>query len=235
MRKKFKVVIFLAIFIFVMIALLVSPLFQVRQLDIYGNDVITRHEILEISGLSVGINIFTFNARGAASRLSEGLPYARDVSIVRHFPDRVAVHLIERVPVANLRPAAISTYLLIDSEGVVLAVQNMPRWGLPQITGLSFDAFTVGQPLVVDNPLVFKDILELSSIFRIYDFMPNMVDFSNPRDIVLTKGNFRIYFGSMDDAQTKVRYINEILQQSPTDRGSLNIRNFDNPSLRFIP
>ena len=232
LRKGFKVFIFVFFLIFILAALLISPIFHVGQIDIIGNYEISRQEILSVAELSVGVNIFSFSAR-RTTQLVENLPYVYEASIIRQLPDRVAIYLRERAPVASITIAAAATYLLIDAHGVVLSAHYQPPLGLPQITGLHFEEFIIGRPLQLDNPSLLEDVLQLCAVFIAYNFMPNLVDFSNSRDIIIFKGNFKIYIGTMDDAGTKIRNASEILQQSPVDRGSLDIRNVDSASLRF--
>jgi hypothetical protein len=76
----------------------------------------------------------------------------------------------------------------------------------------------------------------LADIFAVYDFFPDVVDFSNPRDIVMHQANFEIAFGSMEDAQTKVRYLKGIESSPPhgMDRGFIDIRDVNgNPRFRL--
>ena len=232
-RISFRFVLVLGVLAFILVILLLSPIFHIRQIDIIGNYIITDREILDISELSVGMNIFTFNGRRIAGQI-DSLPYSAGVSILRELPDRVIIQINERSPVANIRLGNTSTYLLIDGTGMVLAAgQNYTR-GLPRMTGLGFGGFSVGEFLQVDNPGVFNDILLISDFFALYDFIPDLVNFSNPRDIVIYYGNFEIAFGNMEDAGRKTRYISAFLQQTDFDRGFLDMRDLaNNPRFRL--
>jgi len=232
-RLSFKFVAILAFLVFLMVGVLLSPIFRITQIDIIGNNAISREDILAASQLAIGDNIFAFGASGAVGRIIDSSPYIRAAAIGRDLPGNITIQVQERVATANIRLASGNTYLLIDDTGMVLASSPQAVHHLPRITGLHFTSFSIGQYLQLDNTAVFNDILLLSRIFTIYDFFPDMVDFSNPRDIVMFKGPFDIAFGNMEDAQRKVRYLESIVRQSPLDVGFIDVSDPNSPRQRL--
>ena len=228
-RLSFKFIALLAVIFGAVAAVLLSPLFRIKEIDVYGNFVITKAEILSAAQIEEGMNIFSFSSYAAARRV-DALPYARSVVIERHLPDRIVIQVVERVAIANISVAGSSTYLLIDDAGMVLRTGQTPAVHLPKIIGLNFLGFSVGEYLQVDSAGVFEDIVFLADIFAVYDFFPDVVDFSNPRDIVMYYENFEIDFGNMEEAQRKVRYLKGITDEPPhgMDRGIIDIRDVNN-------
>jgi len=225
-RKKslrLQFVIMAALVGFVVFGLAISPLFEVRRIVISGTINLTDDEILATSGLGVGQNIFSFSRRNAAARIAE-MPFVRDVTVSRQFPDNITINVTERLAIASVRVGNTGTYLLIDDSGMVLGTGDA-RSDLLVVTGIEPTHFAVGSYLAVDNPAVFNNILYLSRVFRRYDFMPDVMDFSNPGDIVLHKWPLDILFGAVADADRKVQYIQAIIEQFPvTERGYIYIR-----------
>ena len=217
------------------VALLFSPLFRINQIDIIGNNVLSNREIMEASRLLVGGGMFTFRARPAAARVVE-LPFAGVVTVSRHLPDRVVITVEERVPVANIL-LGMTTYLMVDADGMVLEANRTPAEGLPQVTGLEFTNFAVGQPLRTEQNIIFSDILLLSRIFNDYGFLPDSVDFTNPRAISIMYEDFTISFGSMEDAAKKVRNLVSIINELALlnlNTGFVDVRDInDNPRFRL--
>ena len=235
MKKKssFKIILTLATLLFLIVIIVFSPLFRISQIEIIGNFQTSRQEVLETGDIQVGVNIFSLNARQAADAIS-ALPHIRAVSIERELPDNVRIRIFEREQTANIRVLDSSTYLLIDSEGIVLQVGQRPVGSLPIVTGIHIGNFSLGDSLQTDNPLIFDYILELSSFFALYRFFPDIVDFSNQRDITLFYENFEIAFGNMEDAQRKVRYLSGIIEARPIDRGYIDMRDLEiYPRIRF--
>ena len=237
-RISFRFIVFLAVLCFVATGILLSPIFKIKQVDVYGNFVLTTAEIKEAAQIEAGMNIFSFGSYSALRRVV-ALPYAHTVSIERQLPDRIIIRVIERQAVANVATGeGIPTYLLIDGEGMVLKTGQAAVPHLPKVTGLGFSGFSVGQFLVLDNEgaaRIFEDILYLTDIFAVYDFSPDIVDFGSPRDIVIYYENFDIAFGSMEDAQQKVRYLKGIMETPPhgMDRGFIDIRDVNSPRFRL--
>ena len=234
-KKKisFKIIIILFLFFLACFIAMFSPLFRISQIEILGNINISREDILEASALTTGSNIFAFNARHAVSNITS-LPYVYAASIERDLPDNIIIRIHEREAVANIRILDTSTYLLIDKVGVILEANQRPIGSLPTIIGLDVDAFSLGEALQTDNPATFDNILELSSFFALYRFFPDVVNFSNQRDITINYNNFEIAFGNMEDAQRKVRYLSGIVQAQPLDRGFIDMRDLEtHPRIRF--
>jgi len=228
-RKKslrLQFVIVAALVGFAAFGLLISPLFEVRRIYIEGAIGLTDNEILATSGLDVGQNIFGFSARNTASQIAE-IPFVRSATVTRQLPNNVTISVVERIAIASVRVGNTGTYLLIDDSGMVLNA-GTPRVGLPLVIGIEPTHFAIGSYLEVDNHSVFNNILYLSRVFRRYDFVPDVLDFSNPADIVLHKWPLDIMFGPVSDADRKVQYIQAIIEQFPvTERGYIYIRDIN--------
>ena len=233
-KRSLRVFIVLAFLVFSAMAVLISPLFSIRQIAITGIYVLNESEIIAASGLAAGQSMFSFSARGSANQIRT-LPYVGDAIVKREFPGNVTIIITERVAIANVRVANSSIYLQIDDGGMVLAVGS-PHHNLPVVVGINPSHFAVGEYLGVDNTFAFDNILFLSRIFRRYEFLPDMMDMSDPADIVLHLGSLEIHFGSTDDADRKVQYIQAILEQfSIENRGYIYIRDANaNPRFGLI-
>ena len=226
-KKILRFVIVLAVLAFLAFAILMSPLFEINRIDIEGNRTISDVEILRASGLAVGQNLLAFSASTAEGWI-EALPYVLSASVTRNFPDGLTITVTERTAVANVRLGNTSTHLLIDETGMVLETAPRPMEGQLTAIGIDFTHFAIGEYLVVDNPVVFDNILQMSRLFRRYDFFPDIVDISDPLDIVLHKGDTGIYFGDISDADRKIQYLQAISQQFPLGvRGYIEIRDIN--------
>ena len=227
-KRKFAALFVFGLVVFAAVAVLISPLFAIRQIEIVGNSAICAKDILCRAQLETGQNMLAFNASAVRAQISL-LPYVQDVTVVREFPDRVVISIAERIPIANVRVAHSATYLLIDDAGMVLESASVPTPYLPVAIGIYFTNFAVGEYLDVEDDLVFRDMLRLSRLFARYNFFPDVVDMSDPADITFQAGNINILFGSMSDMDRKIQYISAIKQQhfTPETRGFLNIRNIN--------
>jgi len=212
-RSSFKFVLVFAVLSLAVVFVLLSPIFNIQQVEIIGNAALTEREILDVSQIALGMNIFSFNARQATQRVLH-LPYTATVAIRRELPNKVVINLQERVPMVNI--ATNYGYSLIDDTGAVLENAAVATSSLPTVYGLDHASTA----------------LYLFQVFAVYDFFPYSVDFSNPRNIIIYKNNFEINFGSTEEAQRKTRYIRSILHQVSLDGGFLDVSNPDIPIFR---
>jgi len=228
-RKKRR---FAALFVFTMaafvaVAVLLSPLFEIRQIEIIGNNTVCADDILGHMQLQTGQNMLAFSASAVRAQINQ-LPFVQQVDVVREFPDKVVITVAERTPVANIRVAHSATYLLIDDAGMVLESASEPAPALPVAIGIDFASFAVGEYLDVEDNLVFRDMLRLYRLFTRYSFFPEIVDMSNPADIMFHTEYLNIFFGSMSDMDRKIQYISAIKEQFvPETRGFIEIRDIN--------
>ena len=208
-KNPFKMILIFTVILLLFLGILLSPLFRIAQIDIFGNNLVTSQEILNEAQFSLGASMFTLGAGSAASRVVS-LAYVKNVSISRHFPNRVSITISERVPAANIRLGT-TTYILVDTQGVVLETGQAPFQGMPGVSGLTFTNFTVGQPLQVEQQSAFSDLLVLSLYFARYNFVPDSIDLSDPRAITFDFGGFLVEFGNMIEADGKIAYLAEII------------------------
>jgi len=226
-KRRFGVFVAFTIIAFVAVAVLISPLFEIRQIEIIGNSTICAEDILGRSQLAEGQNMLAFSAGNVRTQVNQ-LPFVQTVSVVREFPDRVVISISERTPIANIRVAHSATYLLIDDSGMVLESASGPAPALPVAVGIDFTSFAVGEYLVVEDDLIFRDMLRLYRLFTRYDFFPDIVDMSDPTDIVFHTEFLNIFFGSMSDMDRKIQYISAIKAQfAPEARGFIEIRDIN--------
>jgi len=229
-----KLSIIIAIVFFALFALLISPLFQIRQIDIVGNDIISEADVLSSAGLSLGINIFSVSPNSIAHNISS-MVYIRNANVVRHFPGLLTISLEERIPIAALRLNNLSTYIIIDDLGMVLSSSTALPYSLPVVTGIELTGFAVGNYLEIENNAVFGSIVFLSRILRRHDVPSLFIDFSDIQDIVIHTENLEVFFGNTNNADRRAQQLAAIIEQIPRyGRGFIHIRDTD-ISPRFVP
>ena len=74
--------------------------FKVQTVTIQGNERYTEEEILEVSGIETGENMFLLNKFAIRDRISEELPYIQSVRFWRNLPDTIVIEVNECEPVA---------------------------------------------------------------------------------------------------------------------------------------
>ncbi len=110
-----------------------SSFFQVKEIEVVNNHDYLPGEVIELSGLRPGGNIFQLDAESCRKRLLENVNF-RDVRIQRIFPGTVRVSVEEREPRARIKFGQLYT---IDEQGVILKGRKEDYPGsLPVVRGL---------------------------------------------------------------------------------------------------
>ncbi len=133
-------------FIFIMFmasyVLLQSPIFTITKITVQGNNKLIREEVVQVSGIVTGMNIFKADMQTASARVKV-LPMIKEVKIDRDFPDTIVIKIVERKSVALV--AVDEHFVELDAEGYYLRTGSVAANGLPVITGVHVQAVGPGK------------------------------------------------------------------------------------------
>jgi len=225
--------------IFIIILMMLSPLFNVTRVIIEGNERVSSESIQRSLGLGApsAVNIFLFERSGALNRLNN--PYIESVSIDKaYFAREITVTVVER-RLAGFVEFAQGQYLYIDEYGLVLEAATSISERLPIIVGLNLSGFTVGAPLEVGNEHVLRDMREISRVLSRHEIESDVirVDVNDSSNIRLFIDGLVVSFGDTTDGDRKMQMLIQILNHFEGEdiRGTLDISDISrNPILRHL-
>lgn len=235
LNKKYVVLILIIIFFVLVFAVLISPMFRIKEIQVLGNSQLSNEEIFEIGEIdSVGKNIFAFNSSSAKKKLLTS-HYIRSAKISKNLPSTIVITVEER-PVRGYVPY-MGRYLYIDRDGRVIDVRDNMAAQHPVIMGLKFDSFVLGDILSVTNGYSLDYVVRISKLIDAYELNDITVrlDVSKPEDIHLYVNKIDVVCGTIDDIYTKIATLNEVLKQlDPEEAGTLDISDVNsNPSFKL--
>ena len=135
-----------------------SPLFYVRDIQVEGNRFYTPAQIIEMSGLMTGKNMFfEIKTRPARDALLE-TPYIRMANVKKHPMHTLLISVEERLEYAAVPDG--DSYVLIDNEGMVLSISDKQPT-VPLLEGMVVQDMQPGVPLKVDQAYLLTDTLKL--------------------------------------------------------------------------
>ncbi len=112
--------------------------FFVSSIEVNGEKRLTDKEVLALSGIKVGDNIFAIDLKKVSERLSAH-PWIRFADVERRFPDAVVIRIEERQPVALARIG--SRLFLVDRDGTCFKYYDESEgFTAPVITGIDAKA-----------------------------------------------------------------------------------------------
>ena len=181
----------------VMLALLNSPLLEVKAVSVEGANVVSAASVRQLAGLK-GEHVILADLEAAAQRIA-AMPMVKEVTISRDWPDGVKVVIVERTPWGRWR--ANNTVWAIDSEGVILE-GAAPPWHGPILTQVSaLPAITAGARVDVSVVKVVSELhargapLPLPSVLA--------YEWSLTDGLVIVTEHGRIVFGDADGIDYK--------------------------------
>lgn len=134
-----------------------SDIFDIQKIKVENNAYYTVEQVVEMSGLKTGKNIFKVSVRNAKQKLLKD-PYIKNVNVHRRLPGKVIIDVEERKEYAAV-PSG-ETYILIDEDGLVLR-KTKTAPALPLIVGMTVDKAQPGKSLKVENNASLTDTLAL--------------------------------------------------------------------------
>lgn len=111
----------------------VFPPFIIQKIEFDGNDHVADVLLLKVSGLRYKSNIFSYSMDDIKKRL-EKIAWVRSVIVQRRLPNRIAIRIVERVPIAILQMN--HKLHLVDADGQVLEHDGIGNFdNLPIVVG----------------------------------------------------------------------------------------------------
>ncbi|HCT65311.1 MAG TPA: hypothetical protein DIC60_08635 [Lachnospiraceae bacterium] len=224
--KKF---LFITISFVAVFAVLLSPVFNIKQINVTEMKKYTKDEVCGIIGVELGENLFAFSSRNAKKNLLADT-YVEDAKITKKFPSTINIEIKER-KVRGYVPY-MDSYLYIDEYGRVLEIKGSFTDPLPVVTGLNFDRFQLGEKIEADNKDAFDVVVVIAQVMTKYDMLDTVVklDVSDTKKITAYVNKIEINLGSVTNCDEKIRTMAEVVKKIPEkDRGSLDLSDLSKP------
>lgn len=106
---------------------------RLRQVSVEGRERTRSSEILAALDLPQGAPLLALDPQAARERL-ESLPWVKEATVERRFPDLVHVRLVERTAIALLDRGD-GDFVMVDADGAVIADDITPYTHLPVVSG----------------------------------------------------------------------------------------------------
>jgi cell division protein FtsQ len=103
------------------------------DVTVSGLDKVSRAQVMEVLAADIGRNVFFIPLEQRKKQLEE-IPWIESASVMRLLPNRIAVQIQERTPVAF---AQINNRIeLVDSHGVLMELPRKTHFSFPAVLGL---------------------------------------------------------------------------------------------------
>lgn len=227
-QKAIKWILILALLIVAILCAMFSPLFNIKKIEVQGNEIISKNEIISLSQIQLEENTFKLNKSQIKKQIKENA-YIQSVIIVRNLPSEIVIKVEERKPAYLLEYAG--SYVVIDKQGYMLEIKN-EKMNLPVIQGAvtSTEEFKVGNRLCTEDLEKLAEILRIVEIAQVNDIYTIItgIDIENAENIklIFESEDKVAYLGDSSNMNTKILMIKSIIEKEKGNPGEIFL-NFD--------
>jgi cell division protein FtsQ len=198
------------------------------NIDVVGNENVTKAQIMEVMGADIGRNIFFVPLSQQKAQL-EQIPWVESASVMRFVPNRLRVEVHERTPVAFARVGP--RIFLIDAGGTLMDLPPKHKYSFPVILGMN-----PGEPISTRLPRMkaYNELVgELDSSGAHYSQDLSEADVSDLDDVKVRvndpQGDVLVELGSSDYLRRYRTYVSHVQEwrQQFQKLESVNLR-YDN-------
>ena len=217
-RKIRKILKWTSIIVLVLGAIiftLTSPLFNIKEIEVENNNILSTERIISLSRLKKDENIFRFLQSDIEKYIKED-PYIEKVTIERKLPNTVKIHVEERSRDFCIK--ILNGYAYINNQGYILEIVEENQ-GLPVIEGIE----TAEEEIKVGDRLKNNDLKKLEVVIQIMSIAKENeidnkitgIDISDKNEYILYLAEEKktAYIGNDSNLTTKLLYIKEIMEK----------------------
>lgn len=164
---------------------------DVRNIEVTGNDRFSREQILEMANLGAHTNLLALRPAAVEQKL-QAHPWIAKAELARRWPNRIALHLTERHPVALVQ---VGELYYTDLSGSLFKPAPDDPLDFPVITGLTREYFPDGQ-----NP-PSTQVVQLLNLLALFQQAPDPLTSSQIAEIhVDPERGFTLYLSGLKTA-----------------------------------
>lgn len=202
---------------------LLSPMFNIKTINVVGNSKISSDEIISLSKIELEKNMFQHSKKEIIKNIKENA-YIEDVQVKRKIPDTIEVTITERKATFKFQIA--NAYAVINNQGYILEVSDKTD-DLPIIVGIE----TPQENIQTGNRLCEDDLKKLGDVLKIMESansndVANLItkiditDHNNYK-LILQKKNKTVHLGDTSNLSTKMLWIIEFNEIEGNTKGEI--------------
>lgn len=209
--------------------------YRVTTVYVEGNTHYTNEEIRNMVMDGVLGDNSAFLSIKYRDRSIEGVPFVSKMDVTVVDPNTIRIQVYEKATAGYVE--YLDRYMYFDKDGVVIEASNEKTKGIPLVTGLDFDHVVVKEPLPVEDPAIFKSILNITQLVNKYNLKIDRIYFAKDGTITLYFDDVRVSLGQPDNLDEKVMHLQYILPEINGRAGILRMENYneDTKNISFEP
>lgn len=236
-RKLAAISLFFLILIGGIIYFFLSPIFNIKSIEVINNSNIPKEAIINSSGIVLNENMFKMSKKEVKRAILQN-PYVESVKIKRKFFDKIQIDVVERNATLMLEYG--NSYVYINNQGYILEIATS-KIETPIITNYQ----TPLEQVKPGNRLAKEDLERLNVVLNIIEVaeaneinqLITKIDVKSKNDykLIFESEGKVVYMGDCADLRTQMLYIKKMLEKEKGIQGEYFINmdlNKNNPVFR---
>lgn len=224
-NKIIKIILLLLLISIAIIFALLSPIFNIKHIEITGNKQITKEELKSLSGVKLEDNIFKVQNIKVSNNIKQNA-YISEAQVYKVLPNKIKIEVIEREATYMLEYG--NGYVYINKQGYMLEISSIKK-ELPILIGTS----TPKEDYKDGNRLNEEDLIKLQTVIKIMNVaqtneianLITKIDVSNCNNYTLYLETERkvAYLGDCSNLETRMLFLVGILTKERDNPGEIFI------------
>jgi cell division protein FtsQ len=225
LRKIIKWTILLCALVAAIIFFMMSPLFNIVEIDVTGNSLISYSTIINLSQIQIGDNIYKTSKSKIKQNIKQNA-YIESVTVKRIIPNKIKLIITEREATYMLECE--NGYAYINNQGYILEISSQSI-DTPIIAGYT----TEQQAIEVGARLNKEDLTRLETVLKITEYTEvnggiSKIDRINISDkqnykLYIADEKKTVYLGDASNLSTRMLYLKAVIDDTKGLEGEIFI------------
>ncbi|MDO4288891.1 MAG: FtsQ-type POTRA domain-containing protein [Eubacterium sp.] len=222
-----------AAFVYVAVQAVSSGVFNIKHIEVTGNEVVDSETVVEASGIAENSSIFWVDINKAHYNIRE-LVNVESLEISKVLPDKIVIRIKEVPSICAINYDGAINY--IDEKGCLVEHSDyLRKTDIPLITGFTDVSFgKIGETVSVNPDWKYDTVMELLKIFKNDGNLSKISEIGiteNNDYKIITKNNVIIHLKDLDNFKNNYSYILTVLQQNKSNL-DINLTVGNNPVVK---
>ncbi len=202
---------------------MLSPFFNIKEINVQGIERLTAEEVISLSRINLDENTFKIQA-SEVQKLIKQNAYVDNVYVKRRLPDKIEIQVIERKPTFMILFG--NAYVYLNNQGYLLEVAKEPL-EIPAIVGF----VTPENEIHEGNRLCSEDLQRLDQVLQIMKSAESngikdlitKINIHDKQDYILELKSEKktVHIGNTTNLSTKMLYVDSILNENKGVEGEI--------------
>ncbi|MBE6643176.1 MAG: FtsQ-type POTRA domain-containing protein [Ruminococcaceae bacterium] len=225
--RRINYILLTIVLCFVFIIVCMALFLKIESIEVKGNERYTSEQIVEVSGITVGQNMYSISKPEAKRLIIAEYPYVSDVVIRRTLPSTLTFRITEDIP-AYYTEICGEYYILSDTLRVLERTEELPteELGLIRIMFADIKSVIVGEYIGFNKDITFEYIDSFIQSVNVHERRANItsIDLSRRYNIyVYYEDRFKIYLGDNTETEMKLTFAGLMIDTfEPHQRGEVD-------------